>query len=210
LESEEIKASKKDIRTLRKVLKQGTLEQKEQIVSELKKDDFKNAIETAKEIEAQSKPKNVSPETEAPLDDRVGDIIANPEVSPTRSNSDLDVFLMLADRIYCPKCGKNAMTELRWSCCSLSLNEAANLAEGEKNKHNCLADSHDTRVEEGRREIVEHAGTLIMECTHMEPKSYSEMALWVPIDNSFPAISKIHRAFCSLLHRDEAPRVDCF
>ena len=100
LESEEIKASKKDIRTLRKVLKQGTLEHKEQIVSELKKDDFKNAIETAKEIEAQSKPKSVSPETEAPLDDRVGDIIANPEVSPTRSNSDLDVFLMLADRIY--------------------------------------------------------------------------------------------------------------
>jgi hypothetical protein len=58
------------------------------------------AIDKAKEITAQSKPENISLEPEVPLDDRVGDIITNPEVSPpTRSNSDLDVFLMLAGQM---------------------------------------------------------------------------------------------------------------
>lgn len=91
LESEEIKASQKDIRILGKVLKQGTIEQKEQIASEIK-DNFAKAVDMAKEIISRSKPENFSPGPEEPLDDRAGDVIANPEVSPDRSNSDIKDF----------------------------------------------------------------------------------------------------------------------
>ena len=59
-------------------------------------------------------------EPEAPLDDRVEDIITNSDVSPTRFNSDLDVFLKLAGRITCPKCDENALTALKWSLGSKS------------------------------------------------------------------------------------------
>jgi hypothetical protein len=68
LESGEIKASKKDIRVLGKVINQGTAEQKEQIISDLKNDPRK-AIDKAKEIAEQSKPENHSSEPETPHDD---------------------------------------------------------------------------------------------------------------------------------------------
>ena len=38
--------------------------------------------------------------------------------------------------------------------------------------------------------------------------SYAEMASWVPPDNSSPEAAKIIRAFCILLMRGDAPRVD--
>jgi hypothetical protein len=80
----------------------GITEQKEKLVSDLN-DDFKKAIETVKEIEAQSKQENPS---------------------PIKSNSDLDALLMLADRMCCPKCGKKARLVLKWSCCGLSIDKS--------------------------------------------------------------------------------------
>ena len=74
IESEKIKVSNKDILRVGKALQNSTPEQREQIVSELKKD-FKKATKTAKKITAQSKPENLSPEPEEHLDDRVEDIM---------------------------------------------------------------------------------------------------------------------------------------
>ena len=173
LETEEIKAPQKDVRVVGKALQLATPEQKEQIVSELKKD-FKKATKTAKKVTAQSKPENLSPEPEEHLDDRVGDI---------RSNSDLDAFLMLADRMRCPKCGKKARLVLKWSCCGLSIDKSTNQPEDPK-KNICLGDSAQTQAEEQRFEGEEHAGTSSSKVTKKVSNPYSEMASWVPYNGS--------------------------
>ena len=197
LETEEIKAPQKDVKVVGKALQLATPEQKEQIVSELKKD-FKKATKTAKEIAVQSKPENLSPEPEEHLDDGVGDI---------RSNSDLDALLMLADRMCCPKCGKKARLVLKWSCCGLSIDKAMNRADQVK-KNICLGDSAQTHAEEQRFEGEEHAGTPSSKVTKKVSIPYSEMASWVPYNKSTCVASKIHSAFVNLLEMGEAPRLD--
>jgi len=196
LESGEIKASKTDIRALGKVLNQGTLEQKEQIASELKNDPRK-AIDMAKKIEVQPKPEILYPEPEASFDD-----------TPTESNSDLDILLKLASRICCPKCGKNALTALMWSCCGLSIDEAANLPEDVEHEPTGHVDTSGDQVEERKQEHAECVETAAADCAQREHHNYSEMASWIPIDNSSMLASKIIWAFSCLLQKGEAPRVD--
>jgi hypothetical protein len=207
LESGEIKASKKDILVLGKVLNQGTVEQKEQIVSDLKNDPRK-AIDKAKKIEGQSKQENHSSEPETPHDDHIGDVVANSEVIPTELNSDLDAFLVLASRICCPKCGKNALTTLKWSCCGLSIDKAANLTEDIEPKPTGPADTPGDQVEKREQEHAECVETAAEDCAQGAHHNYSEMASWIPPDNSSLETSKIIRASSCLLQKGEAPRVD--
>ena len=207
LESGEIKASKKGIRTLGKALQQGTPEQKEQIESELQNDPGK-AIDMAKEITAQSKRENHSPLPEVLHDDHVGNIITDAQASPTKSDSDLDILLKLANRISCPKCRINARTALKWSCCGLSIDEAANLAVDTENETNSIAVSSDSQDKEQSCVHEECAGNVTEDSAQKQSKSYSEMASWIPPDNSSPKTSKIIRAFSCLLKKDEAPRAD--
>jgi hypothetical protein len=64
------------------------------------------------------------------------------------------------------------------------------------------------QVEVQRCEHKEYARTVTADCAQKEPNYYSEMASWVPPDNSSLTTSKIVRAMCCLLKRGEAPRVD--
>jgi hypothetical protein len=206
-EAEDIKVPKKDILALGKALQHSTPEQREQIVSELEKDHEK-AIDLAREVTTQIKTENHFPKHEASLADCSGDTSTNPEVTPTDFNPDLDAFLELARRIYCPKCGEAARTALKWSCCGLSIDEAADLADDGKNEQNSpIEPKNDLDVVE----MCEHndcAETATKDHDHQETKCYSEMAQWIPPDNSSMLASKILRALLCILKRDEAPHLD--
>jgi hypothetical protein len=206
-ESEDIKTSQKDIRTLGKILNQGTIEQKEQIVSELKNDPRK-AIDIAREFVASSKTESYSPIPDAFYDKHVGDTITTPKAIPSEYQSDIDIFLKLAERICCPKCGELARNALKWSCCGLSIDEAADLADDGRNEPSAPIESKANLVGAAVCEHRECAETPIEDHYHEEPKCYSKMSFWIPPDNSSMLASKILRAFVSILNRDEAPSLD--
>ena len=132
IESGEIRAPKKDIRTIGKVLQTGTPEQKEQIVSELK-DDFQKATAIANDISTRSKspePQPLTDEQKAALDQYVQDIATKPKVPVTWQNaSHHDMLLEIGDEMTCPKCGQPASLVLRWTCCDLLIEEAQALAD---------------------------------------------------------------------------------
>jgi ribosomal protein S27AE len=132
IESGEIKAPKKDIRTIGKVLQKGTPEQKEQIVSELK-DNFQKAAAIANDISIRAKspePEPLTDEQKAALDQYVHEIATKPKVPVTWQNaSHHDMLLEIGDEMTCPKCGKTARLMLKWTCCDLSIEEAQDLAD---------------------------------------------------------------------------------
>jgi hypothetical protein len=184
LETEEIKASEKDIRITGKALQLASAEQKKQIVFELG-NDFKKATKTAKKIVEDLEPEKLSPEPEAAPGDHTRDF--------GKSCPDLDALFALADRVCCPHCGKNARQVLKWSCCGLRLDESANYSDGAKNKHTYLADSSDSHVKKLEIDNKEQAVPATPQCVQKEP-NYSAMASWVPRDKSTTVSSLIHRA----------------
>lgn len=118
----EIRAPARDIRLLGKVLAGGTPEQKEQVVSEIN-EDLKKGIETAKKI-LSSKPDPL-PELSNARDDYLRSKVSA-AIPPLQNNA--ANHALIAARIketFCPRCGKAGSEVLRWSCCDLSVEEAA-------------------------------------------------------------------------------------
>ena len=138
LGTNDFKPSEKSIFLLGRVLSEGTPEQRDQVASEINEDPMK-AIETARKI-LSPKPDPL-PELSNARDDYLKSMVAA-AIPAFQNNATNHALIATRMReIFCPRCGKPASEVLRWSCCGLSVEEAA------KEAH-ALLDGQSSKVDE--------------------------------------------------------------
>jgi hypothetical protein len=87
------------------------------------------------------------------------------------------LFLSLPARLVALNAARMPLTALRWSCCGLSIDEAANLVDEAMPEPTGPADTPGDQVEKREQEHAECVETAAEDCAHGAHHNYSEMAL---------------------------------